>query len=324
LEPPSAQAADNVTHHGGRSLFQEQWWIDAASLGRSDQVEVAWDGKVVGRLFFVERRHHGLRHLEMPAYTRTLGPIFDLPPSKPFKRGQNIRRITQELVGKLPRHDYFYQVLQPCDESAFAFSLAGFHVGQRFTFRSSHDQSLETRWDLIDQKTRNLIRTASTRFELVETKDFDRFVMLCRQEFSGRHNHHNVDVLAAIFAACLQRDCARVLLALRGDGSAAAAVVLVWGTDTAYFWVSARDRSAPIGGANALLLWKSIEIAQGRGMHLDLDGYNSVAGAKFLAGFGENPSVRAEISWSGWRYDALECGRRPFRRLRSSKKELSP
>lgn len=300
---------------GAPTLFQEQWWFDAASKGRFDQIEIVWDGKLVGSLPFVTSRHRGLRYFGMPPYTHTVGPIVDLPPSKPSTRRRNMRRLTHELVKRLPAHDHFLQALDPEDDGAFGFSLAGLRVAQRFTFRSSVGEDAAVRWKKADQKTRNLIKTAQTRFQIVETTDFDRFIALSRAEHLPGSNRHDFPLLETIFSRCLERDCGMVLLALRHDGSVAAAATLVWGRDTAYYWLSARDRSISAGGANALLLWNCMQFAHERGLRLDFDGYSSIAGARFLASFGEAPLVRPEISSTSWRYDMLTAGLNAGRRL---------
>jgi hypothetical protein len=295
------------------TLFQEPWWVEVASNGRSEQVEVAWDGKVVASLSYVAGKQRGLRYIGMPDYTQTLGPVFDLPPSKTAKRAQNKRRLIQELTDKLPPHDHFLQVLDPADDGAFGFSLAGFKIGQRFTFRSSVGQDLSKLWTVADQKLRNIIRTAEDRFKVIETTDIDYFSKMSKQEHAGETNYHDFPLLEKIFAACLQRNCATVLVAMQEDGTPAAAATLIWGKDAVYYWLSARDRSISGGGANALLLWSSIKLARRLGLTLDFDGYRSILAAKFLEGFGEQPVARIEVRQTSWRYDAMEAGKRPIR-----------
>jgi hypothetical protein len=302
--------------HSAPTIFQEDWWLEAASRGRIQKVEVRWDGRPVGSLSFLPARRYGIRHLIMPPYTRTLGPVFDLPASNAFRHGQNIRRVTEALVKQMPPHDYFHQTLDPRDESPMAFSLIGFRVVQCFTFVMPAARPCEDVWRGCDQKTRNTIKTASQRYHVVESSDFGQFVALSLAEHAKPDNIHDFELLEGIFQACVQRGCATILLAQDDMGAVAGAVVLVRGRDTLYFWLSARSRSAP-GGANALLLWKSIELAHRLGLSFDCDGYSSVAAAKFLASFGEPPRPRVEIIASSWRRETAEYVKHSLVRFRN-------
>jgi hypothetical protein len=313
-----AESSGPVDDNGAAAptIFQEPWWLHAASRGTIHTVQVTWDGHVVGSLSVMPVRRYGLRQLMMPPYTRTLGPVFHLPDSGAFKRGQNIRRVTEGLVRQLPRHDYFHQTLDPLDESPLAFSLLGFRTVQCFTFVVPRDRAPDEVWQRCDQKTRNIVKSARQHFAVVQTDVFDRFVEVSMAEHPAGRNIHDFDLLSGIFEACVQRQCGTVVLAVDGDGVSVAAVALIRGRDTLYFWLSARRRGAASGGANALLLWRGIEMAHELGLKFDCDGYSSVGAAKFLASFGEAPTARVEVMRSGWRRDGAEFVKRSWQRLR--------
>ncbi len=305
--------------HTAPTIFQEEWWLRAASRGAIRTVEVAWDGHTVGSLSVLPVRRFGLRQLMMPPYTRTLGPVFTLPESSRFKRGQNIRRVTEALVRQLPRHDHFHQTLDPADESPLAFSLLGFRTVQCFTFVVPRTRAPDEVWQRCDQKTRNIIKSARQHFVVEQSAAFDRFVEVSVAEHPPGQNIHDFELLAALFDACAQRGCGTVLQAVNERGSAVAAVALIRGRDTLYFWLSARRRTAEgagSGGANALLLWRGIELAHALGLNFDCDGYSSVGAAKFLASFGEAPTARVEVMRSGWRRDSAAYVKQTWLRLR--------
>lgn len=91
-----------------RSLFQEDWPATAASDGRVETVEVRWDALQVASLSFMSYgRFRSLRRLDMPPFTRTLGPVVTLPESKPTKHALNLQRVTRELRRVAPPHDSF-------------------------------------------------------------------------------------------------------------------------------------------------------------------------------------------------------------------------
>lgn len=305
-----------ATHLSAAAVpFQEDWWLDAASSGRCEKLEVTWNGVTVAALPFMRVTRLGFRQLKMPPYTRTLGVRLFLPPSKPFKRSQNIRHIVDELVRRLPRHDSFHAALDPDDETPFGFALSGCSVSQTFTFQVPPSADLDTVWDECDQKTRNLIRTARRQLEVSENADFDRFQRVSLLDRPDARNIHDFPLLGRIFSACLQRRQGTILTAAGEDGRPVASVILVWGSRRMYFWVAARNRLAPGGGANALLLWKSLELARSMNLTLDFDGFSSGAAARFLASFGQAPVPRPEIISANWRYQVAQLGKRWLREV---------
>ncbi|RDI35486.1 acetyltransferase (GNAT) family protein [Gluconacetobacter liquefaciens] len=276
--------------------FNEEWWMDAATNGNFEIVEIRHAGILrLSMPIFLSRRM-GFSCISMPIYTRTLGPTFYLPPSKPFKHAQNVRNLIEELVGRLPRHDSIRVRLPPGDESGFGFSLQDFNCEEQFTFRVPYPSDIATVWKNCDQKTRNVIRSAQRQVSVDCGYDFSEFVRLSLLNKSEKENRNDFRTMGRIFDAARERNQAVILTARNQDGKGVAAAILVWGAANAYFWQSARDLSCGIGGVNALLLWKSIELADRLGLTFDFDSYGSVSSAKFLAGFGLAPLVRTEVS----------------------------
>ena len=297
------------------SIFHEEWWLRLASKGECQTVAVQKDGKTVGALPFVATRRYGMTYVQTPPYTRLLGPALVLPPSKISQRIRNTRSIVKGLVEQLPSFDYYYHCAHYDAEIAFAFSLHGFDVRQTYSFVAPATEKLAVTWRNLDQKTRNLVRSASARLTCKTSLDFDDFVTVSRNEHQTS-NSNDFTVMRALFAECAARQQGIVLTAYSDSGQTlVAAAVLVWGHGTAYFWISARDRSEATVGANALLIWQGIEFAHEHGLDFDLDGYRSIGSAKFLSGFGLPPVARVEITRSSLRYDAFVLAKAMIRRV---------
>src|SRR3569832_1724176 len=88
-----------------RDVFSEEWWLEAASGGAWEQVEVGDRCGAHAILPFMRERRYGAVRLSMPPYTRTLGPIFSLPPCKPVTRLDSMRSLAADLLDRLPRFD---------------------------------------------------------------------------------------------------------------------------------------------------------------------------------------------------------------------------
>ena len=286
------------------NLFQEDWWLETASAGRLERAEVAWDGKVVASLPFMMQNKFGMRRVIMPPYTRTLGVKFAIPPCKPFQRGHTMRRLAASLVKQLPAYDYFQTVLAPEDDSAFAFSLTGLLVNPEYTFRIPPNLSSQRVLQDCDQKTRNLIRSSGKRLAIEHHLTLSRFIHLSERSLSKQQNRHDYPLLESLFQRCIEHDATIMLSAVDEDGRDVASVVLIWDSAVLYHWLSARRRDLPTGGANALLIWHAIRLAEAKGLTFDFDGYNSPSNARFLASFGRPPVARLGIVGQSLRYRA--------------------
>src|SRR5262245_23778844 len=121
---PSPAQARLLSGWSERSLFQEEWWLEAAAGERLETVEVR-QGGFAAKLHFVRRKVFGFRQLGMPPLTRTLGPTFRLPAAKRVTRAAHMRRLVGQLLQQLPPHDRFVHVLSPDCETSLAFRMAG-------------------------------------------------------------------------------------------------------------------------------------------------------------------------------------------------------
>ena len=280
----------------GATIFHEPWWLDAATPDWQ-QAEVAWDGTVVGWLPFAVARRYGSARLEMPPYARVLGPVLNLPSSKPVTRFANVRSVIAGLIARLPQHDSFMQVLPPGSEQGVAFVLNGWTVEENFTFRVAPTVAPEAVLEGMGQKTRNVLRAARSRMVVEQHGDLDRYIALSQRQFrqQGRANRHRYDVLSRVFAACVARDRSTILTARCEDSRDAASAVLLWDDETLYFWTAARDLEAAGNGAYSLVIWEALCLALERGLTFDFDGFASPASGIFLASFGGVPMVRPRI-----------------------------
>lgn len=283
---------DNEFSIDDRPIFHQDWWLSTASRKTFSSIDIEMGGKIVSRFPFVQKKVLGSPIIRMPKYTRTLGPYLTLPPSKTFRYEQNIRHVVERTVASFPKHHGVHFFLDPDNDSAFAFRLAGYRVVQDFTFRILPEKSLETVWQDCDQKTRNLIRTADKKLSVQQSGSAEAFIALAKRE--QPHSHHDYPLLKALFDEAHKRDQAIALYAYDQDDLVSAAL-LIWDGRTLYYWQSVRSRRSRVPGMNMLLIWKAIEYAKERNLIFDFDGFGSVRTAKMLASFGQKPVTRSEI-----------------------------
>src|SRR5262249_37059358 len=117
------------------SLFHEHWWLSAVSGNSFSEVVEITDGRAVGRFPFIVTRRKGFKTIEMPPFTRVLGPVVD--PGKGKEQTRMLRRfnIIGTLIDRLPQVHYFRQLLDVENHEVQAFLNRGFQIGIENTFR---------------------------------------------------------------------------------------------------------------------------------------------------------------------------------------------
>jgi hypothetical protein len=281
---------------GASTIFQQDWWLQAASDGAVEKVVVRRGGSDIANISFVRKNHFpNFCYLVMPMYTRTLGPVLNLPLSEPAQRAKNVRRTILELVSHLPKHDRFFTLLDCEDDTDFAFSLAGCVVGQQFTFRVAAHANATQLMTAVEPPTARLIRSAGRRLNISRHADFDRFVALSHKDRPSDESVHDLATLRRLFSVCTARNQATILSLCDAQDNDVASVIIIWDSSVLYYWVPLRDRKKSGGDANAMLLWSAMEFALDRKLIFDVDSYMSVGTATFLSSFGFPRRVRSLV-----------------------------
>ena len=297
---------ENEEGRKGVSIFDEQWWFNAACPGAWDRREVRRDNQLLASLSFHTFKKFGMRYIQMPHLTRTLQPEVCPPGQKPVSRLKHQVSLLGELYKSLPRHDRFELCLPPETDLAFAFVQSGFQAKQTYTFRAAPHSSADP-LAAMEQKTRNVIKTAAKRFYVEEHWDIERFMRLSRIEraSSGQKDRFDYPAITRIFEASRLRNRAMIISAVTDQSIEVATAILVWDERVVYYWLSVRNAQLSGNGANSLLLWHAADFAQQRGAIFDLDGFLTPQNGMFLAKFGFKPVVRTFVTRSTPFWDGL-------------------
>jgi hypothetical protein len=306
-----------------RTIFNEDWWLDAAAPGEWDRVRVSWDGEDVGDMAFRIKKRWGLTYIGMPHLTRTMSPQLRPPSAKAATREMLCQDIVAELMAKLPRYDRFERALEPGCPSVQGFVHANLPVTHMFTFRSKPGEGPETMLAQAHQEARRAITKAQRDCVVERTMDLDRFIRLHTQAY-GKDSLVKYDVLTRLFEAASSRGQAEIVMTRLGDEADTAAMIVIWDTKAAYTWLLARDGARNYVGATSLLTFEAMRTAQRLGRILDLDGYVSPSVGEFLTKFGLSPVVRPYVNDSSRLWQAMRAAttfvkpKRPDRHFRVS------
>ncbi len=256
-----------------KSIFHEDWWLDALAPGRWREVTCHRGGRVAGSLRFVERSEGNVKICEMPQITRFLGPVVAPQSGKTETRIRSTHSIVTELLKQIAGHDHVEMTL----DSALAIS-------RRFWPRATTSRCIrpfcwiaaanpiEPLWAGLRDKTKNIIRRARERLTVREIDDVNSFARFYEANLEGAESYFDLALLAPAFAAASARQQCKIVAAVDDEGVAHAKVFFVWDDKYVHYFLSTRDRNVAHPGAVSLLLWTGIELAHSLGLCFDFDG----------------------------------------------------
>jgi len=269
------------------TVFHEPWWLDKATEGRYEQVEVSLGGTTVGRLPYLRFHEMGLTSIGMPTLTHFLGPAIDYGPGNATTRQLRGLSIAGDLLAALPKVSGGVWIkLHAGITDTIAFQEAGFRTDVQFTTEIAPDAE-DALWGRMRDKTRNVIRRAQERFMIAEESDPEQFLAFYLDNLRQRKlkNTYHLPSVTAVMAECIGRGQGKIRVALDEKGGFNSAIFTVWDRKAQYYLMSTRSSDAG-NGATSMLLWDAIKSAAERNLVFDFDGARHGADAKFFAGFG--------------------------------------
>ena len=289
------------------SIFDQEWWYDAATDKNWHKVEYD-DGKLVkASLVFTTYKDNGLKIVGMPAQARVMQPIIEFRPVETKHQLSALIKALSALGEQLPKFDQFRYTLPPDSELDLAFCLAGYEVGTGFTFRSTVCTS-DDPWQKMDKRVRKNIRAGAKRMEVEIHRDIERYIRLSRKFIGARSfkDINDYDAMRRIWEACDQRNQALIASCVGKDGKDIAGAFILRDEAHLYHWLGCRDPDSSDYTANSLLTWRCIELAQTENLIFDMDGYANTNGGIFKSRFGLIPERRSVITRTTSRA-ALRC-----------------
>jgi hypothetical protein len=269
------------------TIFHEPWWLDNATGGRCEQVDIDMGGVTVGRLPYLKFRDNGLTSIGMPTLTHFLGPAIDYGSGNSTTRQLRGLSIASDLLAALPKVSGSVWIkLHAGITDTIAFQEAGFRTDVQFTTEIAPDAE-DVLWSRMRDKTRNVIRRAQERFTVAEEGDPERFLRFYLDNLKQRdlRNTYHMPSVKAVIAECIRRGRGKIRVALDESGSYNSAIFTVCDRRAQYYLMSTRSHDAG-NGAISMLLWDGIKAAAEDNLVFDFDGARHSADAKFFAGFG--------------------------------------
>ncbi len=275
-----------------KTIFHEDWWLDAVAPGRWRETSVQRGGRVVGSLRFVERMMGNYKICEMPQITRVLGPVVISNGEKSESRLRFGHSVLQELLESIGHHDHVEMTLEPALEHLPAFLAADFDLRVLPTLVLDCARPMDDLWSGMRDKTRNVVRRARERLTVREVTDPNAFIACYLANLRGDPPYFDVELVRPLYDAAVARGQARMLSAVDSNDAVHAAALFIWDSEKLYYFLSTRDRDVADIGAVSLLIWHGIEIAHQLGLVFDFDGVTTESRYRFMAAFGGETETR--------------------------------
>ena len=243
------------------TVFHAPWWLEAATDGNYDQVEVRSGGRIVGRLPFKLTKHVlGLRLCSAPKLCHALGPAVDAGPGSLTTRQNNRFEITRDLIRQLPGCSAYFMPLHAGATDTFAFTDSQWQTSVQFTF-VVHPLGDAALWKAMRDKTRNVLRRAAERYQVETLYDAAEYERIYNANLQARNMHNYYGRIEAVCAAALHHGRGRILAVRGKSGEILAAIVVVWDERAMYYLLTSRSLEAD-NSIVSLLVWHAIKMGQ--------------------------------------------------------------
>jgi hypothetical protein len=258
-------------------LFGEPWWLDVtAGPGAWDEVRIESGGKLLARLpYTLTKNRSGITTLGMPPLTQSLGPWFNLDPSKYASNLARQKDLVDQLIKRLPSHDIFRQNFHPSLTNWLPWYWQGYQQTTRYSYAIKDLSDERIIWDGMQSNIRSDIRKAKNRFGLQVRSDLgvDVLIEVCQKTFDRQDEEGLSEVIVRrMYDTCENRNSGKPFFAVDDSGKVHAVAYLIWDERTAYYIIGGGDPELRNSGAHSLLMWEAIQFASTVSKVFDFEG----------------------------------------------------
>jgi hypothetical protein len=255
-------------------IFSQAWWLDTVAPGAWGEARVEKGGVLYARMPYVQRKKLGLKIINMPSLTQTLGPCLRPYQGKYTNQLAEEKELMTALIEQLPAFDIFQQNFHYSITNWLPFYWGGFQQSTRYTYVLEDLTDLDAVWNGFEKKIRTGIRKAERQVVIRDDLSLDQFIALNEMVFrrQGTSLPYSRSLVERIDETCKMRDCRRVFFAQDGNRRIHAAVYIVWDDRSAYYLMGGSDPGLRESGATSLCMWEAIRFASGVTKKFDFEG----------------------------------------------------
>lgn len=289
------------------SIFQRDWWLDAVAPNQWKTINVKKNDLVLARMPIVETRRFGMRFVQMPRLTYTLGPSFIESGQKSTKRISKEKDLLNQIIDQLHPFDYFRQNFHPSIENLLPFQWRGFECSVMYTYILDDIEDSDTIWKNYQGSTRTEIRKAQKNLSVRDDLGLETIWRLSMNSYQhrGRVPNYDFELLKRVDQACEAHNARKMLFAVDKDGQVHSAVYIVWDENSAYYLIAGADAQYRKSGALTLLVHEAIRHAAQVTAKFDFMGCNLESFEFFKRNFGGRLTAHTKVSGFSRRFQIL-------------------
>jgi len=255
-------------------IYSRDWWLDCV-CGES-----SWDVLLCSKNEEIEAAMpyyvpcKGI--ISMPIYTQTMGIWFN-PAFEDKQYSRNLFRkqaICEEIIMRLPAHDYFLQNFHYSFTDWLPFYWQGFRQTTRYTYVLPDIGNPNELWNKLSENISRNIQKAKNKYQLTVRQDVptDLFLKINAQTYQrqGMKSYH--PELEKLIGLSRNRNQGDIWGAYDEENRLHAAVFVTWQENCAYLTAGASDDAFRKSGGQALALWTAINDLSGQVHSFDFEG----------------------------------------------------
>lgn len=283
-------------------IFSRPWWLDVVTNGDWDVCLVIEEGQILASMPIYIKKRFGFSLATLPPLTHNLGPWFYKPSANIPNKLAGERELLNQLIGQIPKVDYFSQNWHCSRQNWLPFYWNGFNQTTRYTYRLQNLKDLDAVWRGFKNNIRSDIRKAANRYNLKVRTDLnvDDFLKLHKQVFSrqGLPAPYSDDLIRSLDAACRKNFASKIFIAEDQRGDQHAGVYIIWDHQSAYYLMGGGDPILRSSGATSLCLWEAIKFSANLVNVFDFEGSMIEPIERYFRAFGTTQTPYFNIAKS--------------------------
>jgi len=280
-------------------IFARDWWLDAVTGPDNwDAAIVHKNNAPVAALPFTVKKLIFWQIYKMPELTPWLQLWIDYPDGQKYSSRLGYEKeMIGQLIEKLPSFHRFRQKYSYELTNWLAFYWHDFQQTTRYSYVLSDLSDLNEIFKGFRENIRREIRKAQKHVKIIESNDINSFFHLNQLTFYRQKARisYSKELVKKVDAACVQKDCRKILLAKDDENRIHAGIYLVWDHKSVYYLMGGSDPSLRNSGANSLLMWHGIKMASSLGKAFDFEGSMMEPIERFFRSFGAVQTPYFEI-----------------------------
>lgn len=245
-------------------IFSQPWWLNAVCGKENwDVILIEKGNQIVASFpYYTNKGKLGIKYITMPLLTQKLGPYIKYPEGQKYASKLSYEKeIMQEIISKLPKHDFFDVRFDYRYTNWLPFYWKGFQQTTRYTYIIEDISNIENVVAAFDSKKRGHLRKGIKNLQIKYDLSAEKFIQYYKKCLEKKNDKlfYSEDLFCRLYDAAYNNKSGRSVYAIDVDDQIHGAIFYVWDQFSAYDLVTAFDPNYRDSGASTLLVYQLIK-----------------------------------------------------------------